>query len=75
MQNHRALLGVVALAVVDLALFMTSGIPRYRDATTGTDLWIGQICWLGFLVGLLALIVIGVVALTRRLRRSRAQAH
>lgn len=69
MTNHRKLMAVVALAVVDFALFMTSGVPRYRDATGGLDSVIGNAVWFGFLIGALALVVIGVLALTRLRRR------
>lgn len=57
-----------ALAGVDLVLFLTSGIPRFRDATSGADLVISDVAWFGFLAGLLTLVVLAAVALTRRLR-------
>ena len=72
MTNHRRLMAVVALAVVDFALFMTSGVPRYRDATGGLDNVIGNAVWFGFLVGALALVVIGVLSLVRLRRRAGA---
>lgn len=68
MNNHRGLLAVVALAVADFACLMISGIPRYKDATGGVDWAVGAACWLGFLVGTLALVVIGAIALVRRVR-------
>jgi Na+/H+ antiporter NhaD/arsenite permease-like protein len=68
--NHRRLMAVVALAVVDFALFMTSGIPRYRDATDGLDNVIGNAVWFGFLIGALTLVVIGVLSLVRLRRRA-----
>jgi hypothetical protein len=72
MHTHRNLLAVVALAVVDFALLMTSGVPRYRDATSGVDAVVGEICWFGFLLSTLALVLIAVVALVRRVRRGHA---
>jgi hypothetical protein len=75
MNNHRKLLAVVALAVVDLALFMTSGVPRYRDATGGIDSVISNAVWFGFLIGALALVVIGVLSLVRLRRRAGASRH
>ena len=65
---------VVLLAVVDVTLFMISGIKRYKDAHHGTNYVISEIVWLGFLLGALTLIVIGVVALVRSRRRHRAHA-
>ena len=59
--------GIVALVVIDVTLFMLSGIPHLRDATDGADLVLGQIVWIGFLLGLLALIVLGVLAVAREL--------
>ena len=59
--------GIAALVVIDVTLFMLSGIPRLRDATEGADLVLGQIVWIGFLLGLLALIVLGVLAVAREL--------
>jgi hypothetical protein len=70
-KSNRGLLAVIALAVVDLALFLISGVPRFKDATHGTDYVIGEICWLGFLIGVLALIVTGVVLVVRRARVAR----
>ncbi len=74
MRNNRGLLAIVALAVVDLALFMISGIPRFKDATHGADNVVGEICWLGFLIGALALIVTLVTLLVRRVLGSRRSA-
>lgn len=72
MNNHRKLMAVVALAVVDFGLFMTSGVPRYRDATSGLDNVIGNAVWFGFLIGALTLVVIGVLSLVRLRRRAGA---
>jgi hypothetical protein len=66
MLRSRALLPAVVL--VDVVLFLLSGIPRYRYAQSGVDLAVGDVIWFGFLAGLLAVIVLAVVALTRRLR-------
>jgi len=71
--NHRKLMAVVALAVVDFALFMTSGIPRYRDATGGLDNVIGNAVWFGFLIGALTLVVVGVLSLVRLRGRAGAR--
>jgi hypothetical protein len=70
--NHRKLMVVVGLAIVDLGLFMTSGVPRYRDATGGLDNVIGNAVWFGFLIGALALITIGILSLVRWRRRAGA---
>jgi hypothetical protein len=74
MRNNRGLLAIVALAVVDLALFMISGIPRFRDATRGADYVVGEIVWFGFLIGALALLVALVAVLVRRARGGRRTA-
>jgi hypothetical protein len=64
----------VLLAVVDVTLFMISGIKRYKDAHHGANYVISEIVWLGFLLGALTLIVIGIVQLVRSVRRRRAHA-
>lgn len=74
MKSNRGLLAIIALAVVDLALFLISGIARFKDATQGADYVIGEVVWLGFLVGLLALIVTVAVVLVRRARGARSAA-
>lgn len=65
---------IILLAAVDVALFMLSGVKRYKNAHHGTDYVISEIVWFGFVLGALTLIVIGVVALVRRGRRHRANA-
>lgn len=74
MRNNRGLLALVALAVVDLALFMLSGIPRFRDATQGTDYVVGEILWIGFLIGAVALVITLITVLVRRARSARRTA-
>jgi hypothetical protein len=69
----RTKAAVITLAAVDVALFMVSGIPRYKDAKHGADLVIGEIVWIAFLVGLLALIVTGVLTARRTLTRRAAR--
>lgn len=66
MLRSRALLPAVVAA--DVVLFLMSGIPRFRDADSGADLVIGDVLWFGFLVGLLAVVVLAAVAVTRRFR-------
>lgn len=66
---------VTALAVIDVALFLLSGIPRLKNATSGIDLVLGQIIWCGFLLGLLALIVVGVLAARRAVVRRSVTRH
>lgn len=44
------------LAVIDIALFVLSGLPKYKNAHHDTDLVVGEIVWFGFLVGTLALL-------------------
>ena len=68
MKSNRGLMAIIALAIVDLALFLVSGVPRFKDATHGTNYVIGEIVWMAFLIGVLALIVTGVVLLVRRIR-------
>ena len=73
MRNNRGLLAIVALAVVDLALFMLSGIPRYRNAAPGIDTVVSDIFWFGFLIGALALIItLGTVLVRRAIGARRA---
>jgi hypothetical protein len=65
MLRSRVLLSAV---VVDVALFLLSGIPRFRDADSGVDLVVSDVLWFGFLAGLLSLVVLAAVALARRFR-------
>ena len=71
MKSNRGLMAIIALAIVDLALFLVSGVPRFKDATHGTNYVIGESVWMAFLIGVLALIVTGVVVLVRRIRVAR----
>ena len=74
MRNNRGVLVIVALAVVDLALFMISGVPRFRNATHGANYVVGEIVWIGFLIGVLALVIALVTVLVRRVRGGRRTA-
>lgn len=74
MRSNKGPLAIVVLAVVDLALFMISGVPRFRDATHGADYVIGEIAWAGFLIGALALVITLVTVLVRRARGGRRPA-
>ena len=65
---HRLLAAVFAL---DVALFLVSGIPRFKDAAHGADYVVGEVVWFGFLAGALAFVVLAGVATTRTLRRRR----
>jgi hypothetical protein len=66
---HRA---IPVVLIVDVALFMASGIPRYKNAEHGVDSVIGEIVWLGFLLGALALLALVGTAGTRAVARRRA---
>lgn len=68
-RNARILVGLV---IADVVLFMISGVPRYRDAKHGADLVIGQVVWIGFLIGTLALLALLAVTAARTLRSRRA---
>lgn len=72
MARIRSLHLVVALVVVDLALFVLAGIPRYSNAKHGADHIIGGIFWMGFLAGTLALLITLAVWITRTTRARRA---
>ncbi|MGH3499220.1 MAG: hypothetical protein ACRDP1_17325 [Nocardioidaceae bacterium] len=62
----------IALAVLDITLFVLAGIPRYSNATHGTNHLIGGIFWMGFLAGTLALLITLAVWVTGATRRRRA---
>lgn len=59
---------------LDIAALLVSGIPRYKDAQHGLDLVLGEIAWLGFLVGALAVLALTAVAVGRKLARRRTPA-
>ena len=56
----------LAVAIAALAV---SGIDRFKDATHGVDLVVGDIAWFGFLAAALAAIVLTGIAVYRRRRR------
>jgi len=59
---------LIYLVVVDVVLFVLSNVTSKNASHPGT---VSQVLWIAFLVGVLALIVLGVEALLRS-RRSRA---
>ena len=65
----RALAGLLVLAFV---LFMLSGIPTLRDATSGGWLVVGNITWFGFLISGLLFVVVGLVVVVRRVAHRSA---
>jgi hypothetical protein len=68
--NRRTTL--VLLIVADVALFLISGIPAVKDPDGDVAIVVSNLIWFGFLLGLLTLVVWGVVAGVRRVRRVRA---
>lgn len=65
---------IPAVLALDVALFLISGIGSLKNAKHGTDYWIGEVDWLAFLVGALALLVLVAISVTRAVSRRRAQA-
>jgi hypothetical protein len=72
MFRSRPAVFAAAILVLDIALFALSGVPRFKNATHGTNYVLGEIFWLGFLVGTLALLVTVAVWVTTTSRRRRA---
>lgn len=70
--DHHPIRVLGTLLVLAFALFMASGIPAVKDATSGPDLVIGDITWFGFLLTALAFLVTGVVVIVRWAGRRRA---
>jgi hypothetical protein len=68
--NRRTAL--LLLVVADVALFFVSGIPSVKHADGGVGGVFSELVWLGFLLGLLSLLVWGVVYGVHRVRRVRA---
>ncbi len=60
-----------ALLVLAFVLFMLSGIPTLKDASSGVWLIVGDITWFGFLLTALTFVVTGVVVMVRRLGHRR----
>jgi hypothetical protein len=65
-RSRQAAITIAAITVVQLFI---SGIPRFKNATHGSNYLIGEITWVGFLAGTALLAVIAVVALVHRFRR------
>jgi hypothetical protein len=59
---------LLVLLVIDVVVFVLSNLVAKNSSHPGTA---SQVLWIAFLVGVLALIVLGVVALVRS-RRARA---
>ncbi len=59
------------LLVLAFALFMFSGIPTLKDATSGVWLIVGDITWFGFLLAGLIFVVAGLAVVVRRLGHRR----
>lgn len=57
MLSNRTLRLVAALVVFDIATFLISGLPRVRHAHHGVFSVLGEIDWIAFLAGVLALLV------------------
>jgi hypothetical protein len=53
--------------------FVLSGVPRFKNARHGADAVVGEVAWLGFLIAVLATLVLIAVALYGR--RGRGQGH
>jgi hypothetical protein len=68
--NRRTTL--VLLIVADVALFLISGIPAVKDPDGDVAIVVSNLIWFGCLLGLLTLVVWGIVAGVRRVRRVRA---
>jgi hypothetical protein len=71
LRSRIARLGL-ALVVLDVVLFILSGIPRFKNAHHGADSVIGQSIWLAFLIGTLALLITVAMWITSTTRRRRA---
>jgi len=72
MFRSRPVVVAAGLLVLDVVLFTLSGVPRFKNATHGTSYVLGNIFWLGFLVGTLALLVTVAVWVTTTSRRRHA---
>jgi uncharacterized membrane protein len=59
---------LLVLLVIDVVVFVLSNLVAKNSSHPGTA---SQVLWIAFLVGVVALIVLGVVALVRS-RRARA---
>jgi hypothetical protein len=67
----RTLGGLLALC---LALFLASGIPGLKDATSGGLFVLGELAWFGFLLTALLFVIGGLIPLVRLARRARRAA-
>lgn len=67
---HRS---IPLVFVLDVAALLVSGVPRFKNAEHGFDYVVGEIAWLGFLAGALAVLVLATVASVRLLARRRGR--
>ncbi|HEX7353745.1 MAG TPA: hypothetical protein VF288_02810 [Mycobacteriales bacterium] len=76
MRHSATIKAAVTVAVIGLAAFVVSGIPRFKNAKSGdgADYLMGEIAWVTFLVCALTLIVLGLLAAARIIRRLRSPA-
>lgn len=74
MSKPATIKAAITVAVIGIAAFLISGIPRFKNAKHGGDYVAGEIAWVAFLVCLLAFVVIGVVAAVRVARQRRSHA-
>lgn len=72
MNRWRITHTAITLAVVDVALFLVSGIPSLKNAKHGADYILGEAAWIAFLIGTLALLVTLAIWITRTTRQRRA---
>jgi hypothetical protein len=68
--NHSLLnrRNLIALAVVEVVLFVLAGVTSKSHSHPGT---VSNIFWVIFLIGVVVLVVLGIAALIRSLRVAR----
>lgn len=64
---------VVAAVVTAVCFLLAGAVGQNQDGWAGDALpqWLGNIAWFGFLLGLLATIVLGIALLVRRFTGGR----
>lgn len=72
MNRPRLARSTAVIAVLDVVLFALANIPALANAKNGAGHIVGGVLWMGFLAGVLTLLVLLAIVITRATRQRRA---